>query len=140
MARKISQGPDAYGFHPSHDGKESVAIYLMRALESGDKSKERLRVEYRYDFNRARGASEVTGTFDISFDDVVNLSATPISLALSSFWRTHLRITCLWICRELKQRKLALSLLHGVGHARLVQHTIVLVQIQYRHDVRTGRQ
>jgi hypothetical protein len=64
------QGPDCWGFSPN-SGKESAAMYLMRALEAGDKTKDTIRSEYSYDFAKPVRASEKQSTFDVFFSDVV---------------------------------------------------------------------
>ena len=69
MARKIASGPDCWGFEP-RGGKETTAMYLMRALEVGGKSRETIRSEYLYDFGKPVGASEAKSTFDVFLIDV----------------------------------------------------------------------
>jgi len=70
MARKMTQQTDCWGFRPK-DGKESVGMYIMRALEEGGKSKDTIRSEYMWDFGKEPGASNLQSTFTAFFSDVV---------------------------------------------------------------------
>lgn len=70
MARMRVDRPDRWGFTPV-GGKESVAMYVMRALEEGKKSKETIALEYRYDFDKSAGASDKQSTFDTFLSDIV---------------------------------------------------------------------
>jgi hypothetical protein len=70
LARKTVHGPDCWGFAPK-GGKETVAMYVMRALEGGRKTKEAISLEYRYDFDKSAGASDKQSTFDTFLSDVV---------------------------------------------------------------------
>lgn len=69
MTRNRAEGKDCWGFRPL-GGKESAAMYFMRALEAGGKSKETIFSEYRYDFDKPAGASEKQSTFDVFLGDV----------------------------------------------------------------------
>lgn len=69
VTRRNVEGKDCWGFR-SVGGKESVAMYIMRAIEAGGKSKETILLEYRYDFGKSAGASETQSTFDVFLKDV----------------------------------------------------------------------